>query len=207
MHWLPSSISSSIGRWLKASEWILLIFGIIVVAGLVGELIGEKRKSPFWGRCTKISAILVIVGVAGELLGDGGVFLFSGLQQTEMDNLVSQQGASIGGLSTQLKAAQDALATAIKNNAVMIAAQEVQSQKLRQLETRESGPFTWTMSLTAPTVQSPPGQTTGAYNFASFVPDKDITITRIVSPFLGVSGVTGARQPGTVLPPAIFLSQ
>ncbi len=65
---------------LDASEVALLVFGLLLVAGLIGEL---KSR-------TKIFEWLVIIGVAGELLGDGGIFLFSrSLQSIEASEIAT----------------------------------------------------------------------------------------------------------------------
>jgi hypothetical protein len=69
--------------WLHASEWTLLIFGIILTLGLIGEY----RKK--WEDHIKTFEILVIIGVAGELFGDGGIFIFSERLQTISDHEVA----------------------------------------------------------------------------------------------------------------------
>ena len=83
---------------LDASEWLLLLFGILLVIGIVGEY----AKSEKWRKHLRLWEILVTVGVAGELLCDGGVFLFSKRLQT-------LEGADIQALSkTAGKALTDA---------------------------------------------------------------------------------------------------
>ncbi len=68
------SVSKSAATFgLHVSEWLLLIFGLVLVVGLIGEL----AKSDKWIRRKRLFELLVIVGVAGELFGDGGIFLFS----------------------------------------------------------------------------------------------------------------------------------
>jgi hypothetical protein len=69
---------SATSFWLEASEITLLIFGIVLVIGLVGEF----AKSDTWKRRLRLFELMVIVGVAGELIADGGIFLFSRQLQT-----------------------------------------------------------------------------------------------------------------------------
>ena len=68
---------------LDISELLLLLFGLLLVAGLIGEYAESER----WKKYVKIFEMFVIIGVAGELLADGGIFLFSSrLQQiTELE--------------------------------------------------------------------------------------------------------------------------
>jgi hypothetical protein len=65
---------------LHLSEAGLLLFGLIVVVGLIGEI-----KLPSWHLRLKLFELLVIIGVAGELICDGGVFVFSEHLQTISD--------------------------------------------------------------------------------------------------------------------------
>src|SRR5450432_3305272 len=66
---------------LGTSEIVLLLFGILLTVGLIGEY----AKSERWKRHVKTFEMLVISGVAGELLADGGIFLFSSHLQTIAD--------------------------------------------------------------------------------------------------------------------------
>jgi hypothetical protein len=56
---------------LGVSETLLLLFGVLLVVGLVGEYRGTLKR---W---VKVFEMFVIVGVAGELLADGGIFALS----------------------------------------------------------------------------------------------------------------------------------
>src|SRR5262245_39271142 len=67
---------------LHISEVLLLVFGIVLVIGLIGEYWELDRKK-LWG-------LLVIIGVAGELLADGGIFAFSERLQTFANNKVAE---------------------------------------------------------------------------------------------------------------------
>jgi hypothetical protein len=66
---------------LDISEITLLLFGVLLVAGLIGEYAKSERSK----RRVKIFEMFVIIGVAGELLADGGIFLFSRHLQTIAD--------------------------------------------------------------------------------------------------------------------------
>jgi hypothetical protein len=55
---------------LHISELVVLIFGLLLVCGLIGEL----SKSEEWSRAF---GMMVVIGVAGELFGDGGIFVFT----------------------------------------------------------------------------------------------------------------------------------
>jgi hypothetical protein len=75
---------------LDASEVALLIFGVVLVIGIVGEV----AKSDRWKKRLRIFEFMVIIGVAGELIADGGIFLFSRHLQT-----ISE--AELSGLNKQ----------------------------------------------------------------------------------------------------------
>jgi hypothetical protein len=67
------------------SELVVLLFGVLLVAGLVGEL----AKSPKWKARERCFELMVIIGVSGELFGDGGIFVFSERLQTISDQEVA----------------------------------------------------------------------------------------------------------------------
>ncbi len=85
---------------LDVSEIVLLLFGVMLVIGLVGEY----AKSEKWKKRARIFELLVIVGVAGELFADGGVFLFSAHLQTISDVEVARLHKEAG--DAELRAAQ-----------------------------------------------------------------------------------------------------
>ena len=58
---------------LHVSELVVLLFGLLLVVGLIGEV----SKSSRWKTKLRIFEVMVIVGVAGELIGDGGIFIFT----------------------------------------------------------------------------------------------------------------------------------
>ena len=74
---------------LKDSEWALLIFGVILVLGVVGEL-----KAPWCSVWVKRFEWIVLIGIAGELIADGGVFLFGFQLQNISDQEVTQAETS-----------------------------------------------------------------------------------------------------------------
>jgi hypothetical protein len=76
--WLSKSATSTA---LDASELALLLFGVLLVVGLIGEY----AKSERWKKHVRAFEMFVILGVAGELLADGGIFLFSRHLQTIAD--------------------------------------------------------------------------------------------------------------------------
>jgi hypothetical protein len=74
-----TSLSKPVTLWaLDASEVALLLFGLLLVVGLVGE----GAKSDKWKARVRAFQLMVIYGVAGELIADGGIFLFSKHLQT-----------------------------------------------------------------------------------------------------------------------------
>ena len=68
---------------LNVSEIVLLVFGVLLVVGLIGEY------HEAWKKWLKMFEMLVIVGVAGELMADGGIFLFSKRLQTLADQEIA----------------------------------------------------------------------------------------------------------------------
>jgi hypothetical protein len=79
---------SATSTWLTVSEWGLLMFGFVLVVGLVGESKRFQKRSWFKAR-HNLFETLVIVRVAGELLADGGIFMFSGHLQTITDSEIA----------------------------------------------------------------------------------------------------------------------
>jgi hypothetical protein len=80
---------------LNLSEIFLLIFGFLLVVGIVGEY----AKSPRWQKHLRIFQLFVMIGVAGELIADGGVFLFSHRLQTTADAKI----AALNSAAAQLQ--------------------------------------------------------------------------------------------------------
>jgi hypothetical protein len=111
---------------LDISEIALLLFGVLLVAGLIGEY----AKSERWKRRVKIFEMFVIIGVAGELLADGGIFLFSRQLQTiadlEIAEITKKAGEAKNSANEAAGAAQrskdeSAKATASASNALALA--------------------------------------------------------------------------------------
>jgi hypothetical protein len=68
----------------------------------------------------------------------------------------------------------------------------------------EDGPFTWTISVVFPQTNLEPNTPIGAYNLGMFIPDRDITVTRIVAPFAGASFVQTPNGGESCSFPAYF---
>lgn len=113
---LSKSATNGALNW---SELALLIFGIVLIVGLVGEY----RTSDPHSRCMKFFEMLVIIGVLGELVGDGGIFLFSHQLQVISDNEILEANRNAGDAKSSAKAA--AVAAARANEAAGNAQQKV----------------------------------------------------------------------------------
>jgi hypothetical protein len=84
---MPVSLSKDVTSLaLNAAEVALLLFGALLVLGLVGEYSESVR----WKRYVKIFELFVILGVAGELVADGAIFLLSSHLQTLSDGEVAR---------------------------------------------------------------------------------------------------------------------
>jgi hypothetical protein len=73
--------------WLSMSEWTLLICGILLSAGVLGEYLADHKKKeyPFFKKRKHLIARLIIMAIAGELFADGGIFFFGDRLQTIAD--------------------------------------------------------------------------------------------------------------------------
>jgi hypothetical protein len=71
---------------LGGSEILLIISGLVLAFGAIGEYLAEHGKLP---RCMEwpklVFILMVVVSLLGEFIGDAGVFLFSGHLQTISD--------------------------------------------------------------------------------------------------------------------------
>jgi|SRR5882724_8155779 len=108
---------SATALWLEASEWALLVFGVALVVGLIGEHKGIKSAT--WKAREHIFSMLVVIGVAGELIADGGIFAFSGRLQTISDrenSKLNERAAKFEKEAAELRA--DNLALELKLNEV-----------------------------------------------------------------------------------------
>ncbi len=82
---LGSLSKAAIGVVLNISEWLLIVGGVVLVIGLIGELkTGDKHRDSqqLW---YKRFEWMVIIGVAVELIADGGIFLSSRRLQSIAD--------------------------------------------------------------------------------------------------------------------------
>jgi len=93
---------------LDISEIALLVFGVLLVVGLVGEY-AESEK---WKRYVKTFEMFVILGVAGELFADGGIFLFSSHLQTIADQEIAEVTKRAGDAKDSAIKAADAATVA-----------------------------------------------------------------------------------------------
>jgi hypothetical protein len=75
MGYFLSLSKAEVSTALDASEWSILLFGLLLVIGIFGEYDKVPKPMAKWPKA--VFEIMVMIGVAGELLGDGGVFLFS----------------------------------------------------------------------------------------------------------------------------------
>lgn len=143
---LPARSAAEIGTFLSlsksatltmldVSEWALLIFGAILVAGLIIEYHAEHAS-----RWMKLGEMLVIVGVAGELLGDGGIFLFSRhlqmIADQEIADLTITAGNAKASAETAAKAADRANISANDAGVAAGQAQDKLAQIVAALEPR-----------------------------------------------------------------------
>jgi hypothetical protein len=96
---------SAASTGLDWSEIFLLIFGLMVAIGVLGE----STKSEKWKKWHRTFEMLVIIGVAGELFADGTIFVFSRHLQTISDSELSAATIKAGDAKTSADtAAQDA---------------------------------------------------------------------------------------------------
>jgi hypothetical protein len=91
------SLSKSAAKiGLDDSEWALLIFGILLAMGIVGEI-----KHGMWGKSEHWFAMLVLWAVLGEVVSDGGIFLFSSQLQIISDSEISVLNGVTANARTQ----------------------------------------------------------------------------------------------------------
>ena len=90
---------------LDVSEIFLIVSGLILTWGAIGEYLEEHDKLPRWMKWPKLVFILmVVVGLLGEFFSDAGVYVFSRHLQT-------LEGADIKALEiTSAKALSDSTA-------------------------------------------------------------------------------------------------
>src|ERR1022692_2046648 len=66
------------------SELVIIVSGLLLALGAVGEYLEEHGKFPKWTKWVFISA--VVVSLIGEFSGDAGVFVFSEHLQATSDS-------------------------------------------------------------------------------------------------------------------------
>ena len=94
---LGSLSKSATSLGLDVSEWTLLLFGLLLAIGAIGEESKSKRLVP-WHRAF---TIVVIIGIAGEFIADGGIFFFSKHLQTISDEEVARLNERAAELTKQ----------------------------------------------------------------------------------------------------------
>lgn len=93
---------------LNVAELVIIISGLLLAFGAVGEYLEEHHKLPRWMGWPKIIFIvLVVVSLLGEFLGDAGVFIFSSHLQTIEDLELSAMGSNAEQLEARLKTVGD----------------------------------------------------------------------------------------------------
>lgn len=102
---LSKSATNSALNW---SELALLVFGVVLVIGLVGEY---KTLEPH-SRRMKLFEMLVIIGVLGELVGDGGIFVFSNQLQVISESEIADANKKAGEAKTSAEISAQAAQTA-----------------------------------------------------------------------------------------------
>jgi hypothetical protein len=133
------------GIELHWAEGVLLLFGVVLVVGLVGEY----AEGSWWKRREKIFELCVIIGVAGELLADGAIFRLSERLQELSDNDVAEltlkadqaeQAAAVAnaeakGYDNQIEAAKNDASQArltASTNALRVAEAQQQTARLQK---------------------------------------------------------------------------
>src|SRR5262245_45545559 len=91
MEYLFSLSKSATSLALDCSELLLLISGVVLVVGLVGEY-----RIPETSEWCKRCAAVVIIGVLGELIADGAIFVLSSHLQAINDIEVAELNNEAG---------------------------------------------------------------------------------------------------------------
>jgi|SRR5665213_3547874 len=131
------SLSKSVAEsGLDDSEILIIVAGLLLTLGAIGEYLEDHKKFPGWFEWPKLVFILmVVVGLVGEFFGDAGVFVFSGALQsisdTEVANLNKEAGAARREAGDANKAAGVARDEAA-NTALRAGKLEVQAAALRK---------------------------------------------------------------------------
>jgi len=90
---------------LKNSEATIVVSGLLLAFGAIGEYLEEHNRLPRWMRWPKIVFIvLVVASLIGEFFGDGGVFVFS-------EHLESINNAETSALRARVESEIDARLT------------------------------------------------------------------------------------------------
>jgi hypothetical protein len=115
---------------LNISEAALLLFGLLLVIGLVGEY-SEKDR---WKKHVKVFKWLVIFGVGGELIADGGIFLLSARLQTLADGEIAILQSAVA----QETARAESFRSDIANANLRAAEAEAETARLSKMAANEA---------------------------------------------------------------------
>jgi hypothetical protein len=113
---LFSLSKSTTSDGLDISEIALVIFGILLVIGLIGEY----AKADRWKKHVRLFEMFVIIGVAGELFADGGIFLFSKHLQTIDEAEIAEVTAKLGNAKELAEGAESASKVAKDNSGAAV---------------------------------------------------------------------------------------
>jgi len=106
---LLSPSKSAVETSLNVAELIIIVSGLALAFGAIGEYLEEHSKLPRWMGWPKlVFIILVVTSLIGEFLGDAGVFVFS-------RQLQKIEGAEISDLDVRAKGAVEDATTALRN--------------------------------------------------------------------------------------------
>jgi hypothetical protein len=129
---LSSPSKSTTSAWLNISEGVLLLFGVLLVVGLLGEY-SESTRLKKW---SKAFNWMVIIGVSGELIADGGIFLFSKHLQTISDaevakfNIEAGEARKLAGEAVERAASADLARVKLEASMMWRHLSEEQQQRL-----------------------------------------------------------------------------
>lgn len=123
MGYLLSLSEATTSVALDVSEIVLLISGLLLLFGAVGEYLFDHDRLPRWMRWPKLTfEIIVALSLGGELIADGGVAVFSHVLQR-------MEGADIQALDKKAQGASDkAEETSHRADALALTIQHEQEQ-------------------------------------------------------------------------------
>ncbi len=106
---LSSLSKSATETAVNIAELIIIVSGLLLAFGAIGEYLEEHHRLPRWMEWPKlVFIVLVVTSLIGEFLGDAGVFVFS-------RQLQKIEGTEISDLDKKAKGALDKAVTALGN--------------------------------------------------------------------------------------------